>query len=609
MSVLPFDSKAFLSNLTEKPGVYRMYNADKVVIYVGKAKNLKKRVSSYFRTSVNSNKTIALVNNIAHIDVTVTHTETEALILENNYIKQYMPKYNVLLRDDKSYPYILLSNHKHPRLTLHRGARKGAGQYFGPYPSSGAVRDSLRLMQKIFPVRQCEDAYYRARSRPCLQHQLKRCSAPCVAGYVEDKDYDEQVQFVKLFLQGKDTQVTESLIAKMDQASQNLAFESAARYRDQISALRKVQEQQWVSGDHQELDILGFDFQLGIACVFILFIRDGKVLGSKSYFPKMPKETSEVEILTAFIGQFYLSNEHNRRPSKEIILPFSIEEQGSLEMAISEFHSQNIKFYVPQRGEKSRYAKLANTNAKTAVESRLTENLSVQKRFEALDTALELDKPILRIECFDISHTMGQQTVASCVVFNREGPLKADYRRYNIEGITPGDDYAAMAQALARRFKNATEDSKIPDVLLIDGGKGQLSQAESFFSEWQYKLPTLIGVAKGTSRKPGLETLIMAGNHETIQLDPTSPALHLVQHVRDESHRFAIAGHRNRRGKAAKASKLESIPGVGPKRRQALLKFMGGLQGVLAASIDEIAKVPGISPKVAEIVFNHLHDK
>ncbi|AWB68117.1 excinuclease ABC subunit C [Saccharobesus litoralis] len=609
MSHIPFDYKAFLATLTEQPGVYRMYNEAGDVIYVGKAKNLKKRVSSYFRTSVNEVKTIALVNNIHQMDITVTHSETEALILENNYIKQYKPKYNVLLRDDKSYPYILVTAHQHPRITLHRGSRKEKGSYFGPYPSAGAVRDSLRLMQKIFPVRQCEDSYYRARSRPCLQHQLKRCSAPCVPGYVTDQAYDEQVQLVKLFLQGKDTQVTETLVNKMDEASQRLAFEDAALYRDQINALRKVQEQQWVSGDHQELDILGCYVNLGIACVFVLFIREGKILGSKSYFPKMPKDANEQEILTAFVTQFYLSNDHNRKPGKEINLPFEINEQQGLEQAISDFHESNVRIVVPQRGEKTRYIKLANTNAQTGVESKLSQNLSIKKRFEALDAALELAEPIQRIECFDISHTMGQQTTASCVVFNREGPLKTDYRRYNIEGITPGDDYAAMAQALARRFRNATDPDKIPDVLLIDGGKGQLAQAESYFVDWQYKQPTLIGVAKGTSRKPGLETLIMAGNHQTIQLDSGEPALHLIQHVRDESHRFAISGHRNRRNKAAKTSKLESIPGVGAKRRQAIIKHLGGLQGVLQATVEEIAKVPGISAQLAQVVYDHLRDK
>ncbi|NTS75238.1 excinuclease ABC subunit UvrC [Catenovulum sp. SM1970] len=604
-----FDYKSFLKTLTNQAGVYQMFDKQSEVIYVGKAKDLKKRVSSYFRDTVTNAKTLALVANIFKIEVTVTHTETEALILENNLIKSLLPKYNVLLRDDKSYPYIMVTDHKHPRLTIHRGARKAKGHYYGPYPSAGAVRESLRVMQKLFPVRQCEDAYYRARSRPCLQYQLKRCSAPCIEGLVSDDEYSQQVDLVKLFLSGKNNQVNQTLVNKMEQASQSLEFESAAKYRDQIAALNKVQEQQWVSGDHQELDILGFAMQHGIACVFALFIRDGKVLGSKAYFPKIPANADRTEVLTSFVAQFYISTASARQPGSEVILSEAIDEQAGLEQAISDSHDRKIKLSVPSRGEKARYKALADTNAKTAVETKLNQSLSMANRFELLDEVIELGRPIQRIECFDISHTMGQQTTASCVVFNREGPYKQDYRRYNIEGITPGDDYAAMAQALERRFKNAKEDEKIPDVLLIDGGKGQLSQAEAFFNDWQYKMPFLIGVAKGTSRKPGLETLILPGSHETIELDANSPALHLIQHVRDESHRFAITGHRARRHKVKTTSSLEDIPGVGAKRRQALLKHMGGLQGLKQASVEEIARIPGISNKVAQIVFDHLHDK
>ncbi len=585
-----------------------MLNLKQEVIYVGKAKDLKKRVSSYFRAKLNNAKTQALVAKICNIEVTITHTETEALILENNLIKQYLPKYNILLRDDKSYPYLILTAHKHPRLAIHRGSKKAKGQYFGPYPSGGAVRDSLRIMQKLFPVRQCEDVYYRARTRPCLQYQLKRCSAPCVDGYISEQDYQQQVDLLSLFLQGKNTQVNNALVARMDEASQNLNFEVAATFRDQIAALRKLQEQQWVSGNSDELDIVGFHYQLGIACIHVLFIREGKVLGSKSYFPKLPANTQEDEVLDAFLTQFYLSDEQARKAGKEVILPPNMSDFSSLELAISEFHQRKIKLHSPSRGEKQRYQALATTNAKTAVESKLSQSLSIKRRFEALDLVLELSTTIQRIECFDISHTMGQETVASCVVFNREGPYKNDYRRYNIDGITPGDDYAAMAQALARRFKNAKQADKIPDVLLIDGGKGQLAQAESYFVDWQYKMPLLIGVAKGTSRKPGLETLILAGNHETINLESDSPALHLIQHVRDESHRFAISGHRNRRSKVRNTSVLEGIPGVGAKRRQAMLKYLGGLQELKNASVDEIAKVPGLSRQLAEVVFNYLHD-
>ncbi|WP_143871633.1 excinuclease ABC subunit UvrC [Catenovulum sediminis] len=604
-----FDYKSFLKNLTHQPGVYRMYSVAGEVIYVGKAKDLKKRVTSYFRANQTSQKTLALVRQIHRIEVTVTHTETEALILENNLIKQYMPKYNVLLRDDKSYPYILLTNHPHPRLAFHRGPRKVAGSYFGPYPSGGAVRESLRILQKLFPVRQCEDSYYQARSRPCLQYQLKRCSAPCVEGYVSDEDYNQQVQLVKLFLQGRNQEVVDQLVDKMEQASQCLDFELAALYRDQLSALRQIREQQSVSGEHDSLDVIGFAYLHGVACVHLLVVRDGKVLGSKSYYPKMPKNAEPEEVLIAFVAQYYLNQQSDRQPAKEIVLPFKFAEQQGMQDAVSEIYQSRVQFHVPQRGEKMRYLKLALTNAENAVTTRLTEAMSVQRRFEALDEVLELAEPIQRMECFDISHTMGQQTVASCVVFNRQGPLKTDYRKYNISGINPGDDYAAMAQVLARRYKAPQPEDKIPDIIFIDGGKGQLAQAEAHFANWQQKMPLLIGIAKGTSRKPGLETLIMAGSHQIIHLESHSPALHLIQHIRDESHRFAITGHRARRQKVKNTSSLEGIAGVGPKKRQALLKYLGGMQELKNATIEQIAKVPGISHELAESVFYHLHDK
>lgn len=604
-----FDSQNFLKTLTEQSGVYRMYDSQSQVIYVGKAKNLKKRVSSYFRKNITNAKTAALVRQITSMDITVTHTEAEALILENNYIKQYMPKYNVLLRDDKSYPYIMISGHQHPRLAFHRGTKKAQGNtYFGPYPSGGAVRESLRIMQKVFPVRQCEDSYYAARSRPCLQYQLKRCLAPCIKGLVSDQEYTEQVDLVKLFLQGRNQEVMAQLVNKMENASESLAFENAAKYRDQITALRKIQEQQYVSGKHSDMDIIGFSLQHGLACIHVLFIRESKILGSKSYFPKIQKATEPDEILSAFMAQFYLNQTSDRQPAKEIVIPFEVSESAGLEQALTELYGRNIKFTQPTRGEKFRYLELASTNAKNAVATKLSETASMEKRFSLLDEVLELAEPIKRIECFDISHTMGQQTVASCVVFNRNGPMKTDYRRYNITDITPGDDYAAMAQVLSRRYRSPQAEDKIPDVIFIDGGKGQLAQAEEHFANWQQKMPLLVGVAKGTSRKAGLETLILAGSHLTMNLPSESPALHLIQHIRDESHRFAITGHRNKRQKVKTTSVLEGIPGVGAKRRQALLKYMGGIQSLKSAPVEQIAKVPGISKELAEIVFQYLHD-
>lgn len=602
-----FDSAAFLKNLTSQPGVYRMYNTQDEVIYVGKAKNLKKRVSSYFRTNVDNAKTRSLVSQIHQMDVTVVNSETEAFLLENNFIKKYKPRYNVVMRDDKSYPFIFLSDHQHPRLSFHRGPQKKKGEYFGPYPSAWSVRESLRSMQRIFPVRQCEDSYYRARSRPCLQYQMQRCSAPCVDGYVSDEEYKEQVNFARLFLKGKNQQVIGSLVEKMEKASEALNFEAAARYRDQINALRKVQERQWVAGTQDEMDVFGFAFKGNMACIQVMFIRDGQLLGSKAFFPKVPNTADEQEVFESFFLQFYLAG--NKVIPKQIVLANDLSDQEAIVELLSSEAGHKVAFFKGAREEKRKYLQLAQANAVNALDAQYSQQKSVFARYLSLEEALEVDKPLQRMECFDISHTSGQQTVASCVVFNREGPLKSDYRRYNIEGITPGDDYAAMAQALKRRYKSVKEVQKIPDLLIIDGGKGQLAQAEAFFEDWPHdKKPMLLGVAKGVTRKAGLETLILAGNHDVVSMDSHAPGLHLVQHIRDESHRFAITGHRNRRQKVKTTSSLESIPGIGAKRRQQLLKFMGGLQGLKKASKDEIASVPGISQDLAETIYDHLHN-
>lgn len=602
-----FDSAAFLKNLTSQPGVYRMYNSQDEVIYVGKAKNLKKRVSSYFRTNVDNAKTRSLVSQIHQMDVTVVNSETEAFLLENNFIKKYKPRYNVVMRDDKSYPFIFLSDHQHPRLSFHRGPQKKKGEYFGPYPSAWSVRESLRSMQRIFPVRQCEDSYYRARSRPCLQYQMQRCSAPCVNGYVSDEEYKEQVNFARLFLKGKNQQVIGRLVEKMEKASEALNFEAAARYRDQINALRKVQERQWVAGTQDEMDVFGFAFKGNMACIQVMFIRDGQLLGSKAFFPKVPNTADEQEVFESFFLQFYLAG--NKVIPKQIVLANDLSDQDAIVELLSSEAGHKVAFFKGAREEKRKYLQLAQANAVNALDAQYSQQKSVFARYLSLEEALEVDKPLQRMECFDISHTSGQQTVASCVVFNREGPLKSDYRRYNIEGITPGDDYAAMAQALKRRYKSVKEVQKIPDLLIIDGGKGQLAQAEAFFEDWPHdKKPILLGVAKGVTRKAGLETLILAGNHDVVSMDSHAPGLHLVQHIRDESHRFAITGHRNRRQKVKTTSSLESIPGIGAKRRQQLLKFMGGLQGLKKASKDEIASVPGISQDLAETIYDHLHN-
>ncbi|MBD1565907.1 excinuclease ABC subunit UvrC [Vibrio sp. SA48] len=606
---IPFDSAAFLKTVTNQPGVYRMYNAEADIIYVGKAKDLKKRLSSYFRKNIDSEKTRALVSHIAKIDVTVTHTETEALILEHNYIKQYLPKYNVLLRDDKSYPYIFISGHKHPRLSLHRGAKKRKGEYFGPYPDSGAVRESLHLIQKIFPVRQCEDTVYSNRTRPCLMYQIGRCAAPCVSSIISDQQYAELVNFVRLFLQGKDNQVLEILIQKMEQASQTLQFEQAAQFRDQIQAIRRVQEQQFVSEDSMDdMDVLGFSQESGIACIHILMIRQGKILGSRSHFPKIPNNTTQEEVFDSFLSQYYLNhNEARTIPSRMILNSGLLEDAKPLQDALQSVAGRKISFHVSPTGTRGRYLKLANTNALTAITTKINHRMTIGQRFKALQSELGVEN-IMRMECFDISHTMGESTIASCVVFNQEGPVKQEYRRYNITGITGGDDYAAMGQVLERRYSKQIDVEKIPDVIFIDGGKGQLNRAHQIITtHWQDwpKRPILIGIAKGITRKPGLETLVTIEGEE-FNLPSDAPALHLIQHIRDESHNHAIAGHRAKRGKTRRTSALEEIEGVGPKRRQSLLKYMGGLQELKRATVEEIAKVPGISHSLAENIYQAL---
>ena len=605
-----FDAKAFLADVSHEPGVYRMFDDKGTVIYVGKAKDLKKRLSSYFRTQLNSKKTEALVASIAHIETTITASETEALLLEHNYIKTYQPRYNVLLRDDKSYPYILLTKERHPRITAYRGSKKIQGEYFGPYPHAGAVRDTLSLLQKLFPIRQCENSVYKNRSRPCLQHQIGRCSAPCVAGYVSDEEYSQQVEFARLFLQGKDNQVLEHLIQKMEQASRELNFEQAAHLRDQIQMVRSVTEKQFVSNERlDDMDIISIAYQLGIACVQVLFIRQGKVLGNRSYFPKVPINTDLSELTETFVGQFYLQAHQGRTIPNSIIVDHKLDEKKDLETLLSEQAGRKVSIQDNAKGSKSKYLQLAQVNAKAALITQLKQASLMLERYEALQTLLGIEK-IERMECFDISHTMGAQTIASCVVFNRDGPLKSDYRRFNIEGITGGDDYAAMEQALKKRFDRDLESEKIPDIIFIDGGKGQLNRALQVFQEldvkWDKNRPHLIGVAKGVDRKAGLETLIISRQEREINLSPDNLALHLIQHIRDESHNHAISGHRKKRQKAFTQSGLETIEGVGAKRRQALLKYLGGMQGVKNATLDEIASVPGISKALAEKIFEAL---
>lgn len=609
---MAFNSSAFLETVPNSSGVYRMFNSENTIIYIGKAKNLKKRLSSYFQKDHISIKTQKLVSNIDHIEFTVTFSEAEALILENNLIKEFQPKYNILLKDDKSYPYILITKDEHPRIMMYRGTKKNDGKYFGPYPSSSAVKQSLHLLEKIFKLRPCSNNVYKNRSRPCLQYQLNRCLAPCINSVCDKAYYEEQVKLCSMFLSGKNEEVLKTLIDKMEQLSEELKFEEAAKIRDQFLALKVVQEQQSVSGDIADnIDVIGVDINDGLACVHVLFVRDGNVIGTRSYYPKLPTDNSKEELIYTFLQQFYLNTNTQRTLPNEIIYEFNNEsEEETFLNAMMQVFNKNIRLSNNVRGERSKYLKLAIANAKASLKSKSSHNNTLRERIEAFEEIFGFND-IERMECFDISHTMGEQTVASRVVFDRNGPNNKEYRRYNITGITAGDDYAAMNQVLRRRFANITEDV-LPQILFIDGGLGQLHEAEKIVTEIfsQHKNiepPIIIGVAKGEGRKAGLETLIIGYTHEEYDLSLDNPALQLVLHIRDESHRFAITGHRHKREKARTVSRLQDIPGIGTKKRQALLKRLGGMQEIYKANIDELSKVPGISKKLAQDIYDFLH--
>ena len=604
----PFDSSAFLATCSGRPGVYRMFDGEGRLLYVGKAKNLKKRLSSYFRKTGQAPKTAALVARIAQIETTITANETEALLLEQTLIKEWRPPYNILLRDDKSYPYVFLSDGDFPRLGIHRGAKKAKGRYFGPYPSALAIRESLSLLQKTFLVRQCEDSYYRNRTRPCLQYQIKRCKGPCV-GLVSPEEYAEDVRHSVMFLDGRSNALSEELSASMEKASMALEFERAAELRDQISMLRRVQDQQSMEGGTGDVDVVAVMLTPGGACVHLISVRGGRVLGSKNFFPQVAIEEEGGDVLMAFLAQYYLGNAERDLPS-ELIVNVQHEDFATLIEAIESLRGRSLSISLRVRGTRARWQQLAVTNAEQALAARLANRQHLAERFEALATVLEMDEPPQRMECFDISHSSGEATVASCVVFGPEGPLKSDYRRFNIEGVTAGDDYAAMHQALTRRFSKIKDgEGKLPDVLLVDGGKGQLAMAREVLQELAVPDLILLGVAKGTTRKPGLEVLYLNDAEHEFTLPGNSPALHLIQQIRDESHRFAITGHRARRGKTRRTSTLEEVPGIGPKRRRELLNHFGGLQELSRASAEEIAKAPGISKKLAELIYDTLHSE
>lgn len=607
----PFDHKSFLANLTSRPGVYQMVDHQGEVLYVGKARHLKSRVSSYFRASGLTSKTLAMVNKIHDIRVTVTRGETEALLLEQNLIKSLKPPYNIQLRDDKSYPYILLSeDSEYPRLSFYRGSRRRKGRFFGPYPSANATRETLQLLQKVFRVRQCNDSYFKNRSRPCLQYQIDRCTGPCV-NLISPEQYAQDVEYSVMFLQGKSSALTKKLTSSMEQAAEKMEFEKAATVRDQISDLRRIQEQQYVSNQGGDADVLAAAISGSNFVVHAIYVRNGRIIGSKGFFPRLRLASEPGEVLSAFIAQVYLADDKAANIPPELIVSEPLSDSEQLQTALSFVADKKIRLGERVRGHRAKWLELARTNAQETLQSKLASKQSMLNRFTSLQANLSLEFTPERIECFDISHTGGEGTVGSCVVFDQGGPVKSDYRRFNVAGITPGDDYAAMEQVLDRRFTRLSKgEGKIPGVLLIDGGKGQLTQAKEILEKHQLPEIVLVGIAKGISRRAGQETLFLSSEngYREIAMKTDSPGLHLLQQIRDEAHRFAITGHRQRRSKARRVSNLENIPGLGPKRRRELLTHFGGQQAIMKASQDAIGKVDGISKKLAEIIYAELHN-
>ena len=598
-----FDPKPILKSLPRLPGVYRMKNADGAVIYVGKAKDLKKRVSSYFNKNLPSPRTRMMVSQIVDIETTVTRTESEALLLENNLIKSIMPRYNVLFRDDKSYPYIALTGDTFSRLAFHRGAQRKGGQYFGPFPSSTAVRESIQLLQKVFKLRTCENSVFANRSRPCLQHQIERCTAPCV-DYINQEDYRQDVHHAAMFLQGKTNEVLNTLGEKMNTAAESEEYESAAVFRDRMQALRQVQAKQFVSDfSVSDADVIACGHLQSQHCINLVMIRGGRHLGDKSFFPKNSQDATLSETVEAFLTQHYMAQ--NTPP---LLVSGAKVDAESFESVLSEQAGRKIRILTNAIGDKKVWLKMAQTNAELALGQRAATSANQAEKLIALRKALHLAETVERIECFDISHTMGEATVGSCVVFDKGDMQNSEYRRFNITGITPGDDYAAMRDVLTRRYKKvAAGEGMRPDLIFIDGGKGQLGVAMEVMQEVGLEDILLVGIAKGEERRPGLETMIFSDTGEMLNLEQDNRGLHLLQQIRDESHRFAITGHRAKRAKARITSSLEDIEGVGAKRRKALLTRFGGLDGVKGASIDELALVNGISSVLAETIYGQLH--
>jgi excinuclease ABC subunit C len=597
----PFDAAAFVAKLPSRPGVYRMLGSSGEVLYVGKAGDLKKRVSSYFQKSGHEPRIAHMIGQVAGIDITVTRSEAEALILENNLIKSMSPRYNILFRDDKSYPYLMLSGGEFPRLGFHRGAMDKANRYYGPFPHAGAVRESIQLLQRVFRLRTCEDSVFQNRSRPCLLHQIRRCTAPCV-GLIDAPAYAEDAASAHLFLEGRSDDVMKRLETKMQAASDAMRYEEAAAYRDQLQSLSRVSQHQYAdTGAELDTDIVAVSEEHGLTCVNLVMVRGGRQLGDRSFFPQNAQGRDRGEVLRAFAAQHYLE-----RPIPAVLVLGEGGDAEDLERLLSEHAKRHVRVVTRPIGVRRAWLDAAHENARQALAQRLSEQATQEVRLGAMREGLGLPETVQRIECFDVSHTMGEATVAACVVYDRKDMRRGEYRRYNIEGVTPGDDYGALAQALSRRYgRIAGGEGVAPDLIFIDGGKGQVGAAKQALGETGLSDICLVGIAKGPERKPGLEELWVGDR--MVQLPPDHPGLHLVQQIRDEAHRFAITGHRARRGKKRVTSSLEGISGIGAKRRRQLLTRFGGLKGVMGASIEDLAQVEGISRKLAEKIYQELH--
>ena len=598
-----FDAREMVASLPHRPGVYRMQDAGGATLYVGKARDLKKRVASYFQKSVHESRIALMIAQVAKVETTVTRSEAEALLLENNLIKALEPRYNILFRDDKSYPYVCLTGETFPQLRFHRGKLDRSNRYFGPFPNAGAVREGMALLQKVFQLRTCENSVFANRSRPCMLHQIARCSAPCV-GLIGETDYRDDVQAAVLFLQGKAGEVLAQLKAQMDSASAALEFERAARLRDKVTRLQQLQSRQFVeSATAGDVDVVAAAAEQGLVAVNVVMIRGGRHVGDRTHFPQHADAAHLSEVVAAFLAQHYVE-----RPVPPTIVAPDAEVDGSLVDVLSEQAGHKVQIVAVPGGERRVWLAMAGQNAQFAIAQKLAQKATQDDRLGALQAALGLPASAQRIECFDVSHTMGERAVASCVVFDRLGMQNAEYRRFNVTPATGGDDYAAMREALTRRCARIVAgEFPAPDLLVIDGGKGQVAVAAEVLAEQGLHDTRLIGIAKGPERKPGLEDIVFPDRALPLNLPPDHPGLHLLQQIRDEAHRFAIQGHRARRAKARTTSTLQEIAGIGARKRQALLAHFGGIRGVHAASVDDLACVPGISRALAERIFAELH--